>query len=101
MTAAAGMRRFLAILTLALAGPGAAGGGAAVPHGGTLRVAIFATPASPPHAPLGSASDLDPQSNDGGDAAELLRCCLVRTLTSYAGLPADQGGAELRPDLAA
>jgi peptide/nickel transport system substrate-binding protein len=31
---------------------------------------------------------------------ELLRCCLVRTLLSYTGRPADEGGTELRPDLA-
>ena len=32
---------------------------------------------------------------------EILRCCLVRTLLSYSGLPTEEGGTELRPDLAA
>jgi len=31
---------------------------------------------------------------------ELMRCCLVRTLLSYKGAPADEGGTELHPDLA-
>ena len=30
----------------------------------------------------------------------LFRCCLVRTLLSYNGRPTEEGGAELRPDLA-
>ena len=32
---------------------------------------------------------------------EILRCCLVRTLLSYSGLSTEEGGTELRPDLAA
>ena len=31
---------------------------------------------------------------------ELFRCCLLRTLYSYNGKPTEEGGAELRPDLA-
>jgi peptide/nickel transport system substrate-binding protein len=34
------------------------------------------------------------------DTLELLRCCLGRTLLSYVGRPTNQGGADLRPDLA-
>jgi ABC-type oligopeptide transport system substrate-binding subunit len=30
-----------------------------------------------------------------------MRCCLLRTLLSYQGAPTSQGGATLRPDLAA
>jgi ABC-type oligopeptide transport system substrate-binding subunit len=33
--------------------------------------------------------------------AEILRCCLVRTLLSYTGLRTEEGGTQLRPDLAA
>jgi peptide/nickel transport system substrate-binding protein len=43
----------------------------------------------------------DPQEIRYPDAFELFRCCLVRTLLSYNGRPTGQGGAELRPDLAA
>jgi peptide/nickel transport system substrate-binding protein len=43
---------------------------------------------------------LDPQLDGVPDAWELFRCCLLRTLLSYNGRPADQGGTQLRPDLA-
>jgi len=36
-----------------------------------------------------------------GTGAELLRCCLTRTLISYLGVRAEDGGSEPRPDLAA
>jgi peptide/nickel transport system substrate-binding protein len=35
------------------------------------------------------------------DAGELYRCCLLRTLLSYEGVPTAEGGNELRPDIAA
>ena len=63
------------------------------PTGGTLRVAIVengteALPGSPYYDPgLYTYSPLN-------------RCCLVRTLLSYKGGPLEEGGAELRPDLA-
>jgi peptide/nickel transport system substrate-binding protein len=59
--------------------------------GGTLKLAII-TPRSWPFT-------FDPQRNYSNP--ELFRCCLIRTLMSYNGKPADQGGAVIRPDLAA
>ncbi len=35
-----------------------------------------------------------------GVSWELARCCLLRTLFSYNGKPAEEGGADVRPDLA-
>jgi peptide/nickel transport system substrate-binding protein len=61
------------------------------PRGGTLRIA------APDSRPL---LNLDPQ-RAAGPEWEVLRCCLLRTLYSYNGRPADEGGAEPRPDLAA
>ena len=61
-------------------------------RGGTLRIADWL------HGPF-----LDPATNWAGygTAAELFRCCLTRTLISYAGVRAEDGGSEPRPDLAA
>jgi peptide/nickel transport system substrate-binding protein len=44
---------------------------------------------------------LDPQVAYEPTSWELFRCCLLRTLMSFNGQPTSQGGAELRPDLAA
>ena len=60
-------------------------------RGGTLRVAV-------PHE-MADFVDLDPAMYSNY-AWELARCCLLRTLYSYNGKPADEGGAEVRPDLA-
>ncbi len=61
------------------------------PRGGELRVGVFEQPAV-----------LDPQlGNLSVLAGELGRCCLGRTLMSYAGPPADESGTTPRPDLAA
>ena len=63
------------------------------PRGGTLRVAV-------PDIWLDNL-EMDPQRDySGGVAWELARCCLVRTLYSYNGSPTEEGGGELRPDLA-
>jgi peptide/nickel transport system substrate-binding protein len=73
---------------------------AGLQRGGTLRVAMPTFPFSPittPHVP----GALDPQLAYWYDAWELFRCCLLRTLLSYNGRPTDQGGTQLRPDLAA
>ena len=43
----------------------------------------------------------DPSRTWAAEPFELFRCCLLRTLMSYNGLPTNEGGAELRPDLAA
>jgi ABC-type transport system substrate-binding protein len=58
--------------------------------GGVLRVGLVAD------LPGG----LDPQKASYPVTWELFRCCLLRTLLSYPGLPASEGGSELRPDLA-
>src|SRR5262245_32569369 len=96
------MKRLLAILAVAavalVPGMGVAGGGATIPRGGTLRMTPF-TPRDSPSLPFSSPAQLD-QGTSAPDAVELFRCCLVRTLTSFAGLPADRGGAVVRPDLA-
>jgi peptide/nickel transport system substrate-binding protein len=42
----------------------------------------------------------DPASYVWGPPLELYRCCLLRNLYSYPGLPADEGGGIARPDLA-
>jgi len=61
--------------------------------GGTLRVAL---------APNGVETDglayYDPAQFFG--YSPLFRCCLTRTLMGYNGLATEDGGAELRPDLA-
>jgi peptide/nickel transport system substrate-binding protein len=44
---------------------------------------------------------LDPQLSYIGDEWEVLRCCLSRTLLSHTGQSTQDGGAILRPDLAA
>ena len=43
---------------------------------------------------------LDPTAEYYSVSWEFLRCCMARTLLSYVGAPADQGGADLQPDLA-
>jgi peptide/nickel transport system substrate-binding protein len=57
-----------------------------------------------PEFPLGLAgggSLLDPQKDYFFDSWELFRCCLLRTLLSHNGHRTAEGGAVLRPDLAA
>jgi peptide/nickel transport system substrate-binding protein len=62
-------------------------------RGGTLRAAV---------PDFWAADvDLDPQRAYTNSAWELFRCCLLRTLYSYNGKPTEEGGMELRPDLAA
>jgi peptide/nickel transport system substrate-binding protein len=60
-------------------------------RGGTLRVGMYYDPTEmfDPQLTFNLQRDL-----------ELLRCCLTRTLLSYNGRPTDQGGTQLRPDLA-
>jgi ABC-type transport system substrate-binding protein len=68
-----------------------------VPKGGTLRVAITTLE----FAGLTTGPGLDPQKDYWYDSWELFRCCLLRTLISHTGTPTEEGGAELKPDLAA
>jgi peptide/nickel transport system substrate-binding protein len=101
------MRRLPILLTTALVAAACTGGagngisdrspssGSSL-QGGTLRVII------PPQG-LSTLSrvGLDPQTDWWNDSFELFRCCLLRTLLANPGLPSDEGGAELHPDLAA
>jgi ABC-type transport system substrate-binding protein len=71
------------------------------PSGGMLRVVMPTWIGSELLDPAPPRADaLDPQVNTWLDSAELFRCCLLRTLFSYAGRSAREGGAELHPDLA-
>ncbi len=59
--------------------------------GGTLHMAM-----------LGDVSAaFDPQKEYYSVTWEYLRCCLLRTLMSYKGVPTDQGGTQVFPDIAA
>jgi ABC-type transport system substrate-binding protein len=67
-------------------------------RGGTLRVGACCLTADQ----IGRPDFLDPQAPFSVASAqrELLRCCLLRTLLSYAGRPTAEGGTILHPDLA-
>ncbi len=106
------MRRFLKIFALVAVlglvaaacggddgggGPGTTGetgqetSGEGIQQGGTLKLAM-----------LGDVSAaFDPQKEYYSVTWEFYRCCLLRTLLGYKGVPTDQGGAELQPDIAA
>jgi ABC-type transport system substrate-binding protein len=59
--------------------------------GGTLRIATLRY----------GTEILDPTTYRGGGLPnEFFRCCLLRTLLSYNGSTADEGGSVLQPDLA-
>src|SRR5262245_10079358 len=70
----------------------AAGPDAASLQGGTLRMAVADD--------LAAGIDPDPANYSSFAAWELARCCLLRTLYSHNGKAAEEGGAEVRPDLA-
>jgi peptide/nickel transport system substrate-binding protein len=72
------------------AGPGPAPVGGAPQEGGTLNLAISAD----------ISEAWDPAKEYEALAWEVYRCCLTRTLVSYNGQEADEGGNELLPDLA-
>ena len=67
------------------------------PRGGVVRVAA-------PADDFGQAGPGDPYMDPSREYAaepwEIFRCCLLRTLYNYSGKPTNEGGAELRPDLA-
>jgi peptide/nickel transport system substrate-binding protein len=77
----------------------------ALPVGGTLRLAVphdIVPPSALASSDAGIANNaLDPHFLPWYDSQELQRCCLNRTLLSYAGFPTDRDGTVLRPDLAA
>ncbi len=64
--------------------------GAVSLYGGTLRMALIDD--------LGDA--FDPQKEYHHVSWEYYRCCLLRTLMSYEGVPMAEGGHEIHPDLA-
>jgi len=59
--------------------------------GGTLNMAMLAD----------VTAAFDPQKEYYSVTWEYYRCCLLRQLMSYEGVPTDEGGAEIHPDLAA
>ena len=63
-----------------------------VPVDGTLRVGVSSEP---------NSAAFDPAKEYYQLSFEILKCCLGRTLYSTNGKPADEGGTELRPDIAA
>ncbi|MET0801556.1 MAG: ABC transporter substrate-binding protein, partial [Actinomycetota bacterium] len=63
-----------------------------IPTGGTVRIGVSSEPDS---------AAFDPAKEYYQLSFEILKCCLARTLYSTNGKPADEGGTELRPDLAA
>ena len=66
--------------------------GGDIPTGGTVRIAVSSEPAS---------AAFDPAKEYYQLSFEILKCCLARTLYATNGKPVDEGGAELRPDIAA
>jgi peptide/nickel transport system substrate-binding protein len=58
--------------------------------GGTLNMAMLAD----------VTAAFDPQKEYYSVTWEYYRCCLLRTLMSYEGVPTDEGGADIHPDLA-
>ena len=60
-------------------------------EGGTLRMAQLAD----------VTAAFDPQKEYYSVTWEYYRCCLLRNLMSYEGVPTDEGGADIHPDLAA
>jgi ABC-type transport system substrate-binding protein len=74
-------------------------------RGGTLRVGLSDWAGHEDRNSLPRSRRIfypfDPQAVRYQSALEIFRCCLLRTLLSYNGRPTQQGGAVLRPDLAA
>lgn len=93
LAAAVGVMALLAAACAGDTGGGADGGGgqqAEVKPGGTLKMALTSDVS---HA-------FDPQKEYYAVSWEFFRCCLLRTLLTYNGKPAEEGGNELHPDLA-
>lgn len=101
-----GRRKAASVLAIALFVVGACDGdglpnGSAPPtRGGTLVLATPVDPVVPFTYPDADPSALDPLFSYEWLSWEVLRCCLTRTLMSYSGRPAEDGGSTLRPDLA-
>lgn len=71
--------------------PSPTGGDTTELEGGTLSMAQLAD----------VTAAFDPQKEYYSVTWEYYRCCLLRTLMSYEGVPTDEGGADIHPDLAA
>jgi peptide/nickel transport system substrate-binding protein len=71
--------------------PSASGSASGDLSGGTLKMAMLAD----------VTAAFDPQKEYYSVTWEYYRCCLLRTLMSYKGVPTAQGGADIFPDLAA
>lgn len=86
----------LALVTVACAGAENGGGGVDTPtseepqRGGTLRLALESD----------VSAAFDPQKEYYSVTWGYFRCCLTRMLMTYPGVPADEGGNDLTPDLA-
>ncbi len=97
------------LLLLACGGPAPSPSAVVTPDaigplsGGTLRVAMDIAGYESFQVGEGQPFNWswDPQATWAAEPWELFRCCLLRTLMSYNGQSTREGGAELRPDLAA
>lgn len=69
-------------------------------QGGTVRLVTPQDPVVSFTYPEPDPSALDPLYQYEWLSWEVLRCCLARTLMSYNGRPAEEGGSALQPDLA-
>jgi peptide/nickel transport system substrate-binding protein len=87
---------FLSVVAMLAAACGGAGqqpdenGDEDIVRGGTLRLNLLSD----------VISAFDPQKEYYSVTWEFYRCCLLRTLMSYNGKSTEEGGTELRPDLA-
>jgi peptide/nickel transport system substrate-binding protein len=81
--------------------PSPAASAAVTQSGGTLRVAVDLESYAGYEPAPGVTAAWDPQRSWTLEEFEIARCCLLRTLMSYNGTSVAEGGAELRPDLAA
>jgi len=94
------MRRWSLLLVALAAVAGGCRGGKAehaaggAPRGGTLRIGVAV-----PGDPLATLDAARIEFSPG--VTELLTCCLTRTLLNYRTGTTEEGGAVLRPDLAA
>jgi ABC-type transport system substrate-binding protein len=68
-------------------------------QGGTLRLGLVAPTEEDAYGPAGGPPTF-PADPAFPNNSMLFRCCLARTLLAYPGLPTEQGGTVLVPDLA-
>lgn len=97
----AGVLTIALLVVAACEGDGVPNGSAPPVRGGSLVLATPVDPVVPFTYPDPDPSALDPLFSYEWLSWEVLRCCLTRTLMSYSGRPAEEGGSTLQPDLAA